>query len=121
MKKLEFERKRKCQFCIYRTMQDLGEFACAAKQDMSKMKPCNFFNYYPNIWYNKYVEPRVANEDDEVSLIVWRTISERPQIEWIPFCPKRDGNWMAFVKDFRIIYWTNAVDLYEQAQCEADL
>ena len=66
------------------------------------------------IWHNKNCTPTF--EQDEVSLIVWRDCGGKMLIEWIPYCPLRDGDWEKFVYDFRILYWSYEKDLLDQAQ-----
>lgn len=72
------------------------------------------------IWKNKAVGAYVKNEKDEVALIVWRDSGGKVLIEWIPYCPMRDGTWKEFVYCFRIKYWAYASDLYKQAESEAE-
>lgn len=68
------------------------------------------------IWHNKNCTPTF--EQDEVSLIVWRDSGGKRLIEWIPYCPLRDGDWERFVYDFRILYWSYEKDLLDQAEAD---
>lgn len=71
------------------------------------------------VWHDKTVEAETHGEKDEVPLIVFRTVSSKPMIESIPYCPMRDGKWEEFVYCFRILFWSYEKDLYEQAESEA--
>ena len=71
------------------------------------------------IWHDKTVEAETQGVNDEVSLIVWRNTGGTNQIEWIPYCPRRDGTWDDFVYCFRVLRWCYERDLFEQAESEA--
>ena len=73
------------------------------------------------IWHSNKIGAYVKNDKDEASLIVWRIVANKTQIEWIPYCPMRDGDWKEFVRCFRIQYWAYKSDLYKQAEREGEM
>ena len=72
------------------------------------------------VWHAGPVEAETNGEQDEVSLIVWRNTGGKNQIEWIPYCPQRDGTWKEFIYCFQILYWCYEKDLFAQAEREAE-
>ena len=70
-------------------------------------------------WHNADEEAFTNGEKDEVALIVWRTTGGKAVIEWIPYCPMRDGTWDEFIRCFRILFWCYEKDLFQQAIREA--